>query len=252
MKTKFDCTGTRKEIAGKFYDCLGNGYVATKTEIREFDPSQEMNNEIFSTLCRVVRKDKEPGVVIEEMKKRGPVRWEHPIAFARCPCLQEQDDSKRHSWLKQKFGVVKEHELTLAQLTAFQNYKAKRSVYIWGQGSTGKSFLAWYIAKEYSGQKIEVFVGKEYGDMVREAAVSGKRHFAQGLLVLDDADKDTPSDFLEKELWHVVDLAYKNKLSIVMTSNKPPSGFAEKFAASSADTMERRIHSAMEVVELKA
>ena len=113
--------------------------------------------------------------------------------------------------------------------------KVKRGVYLQGDVGRGKTHLACAIFNNYVGQGRLRFIVVD--DLIRKIKAS----FSEGvefniasvmeadLLVLDDLGAEKTTDFVEGELYNIINFRYTNKLPTIITSNIPWNDLQNKY-----------------------
>ena len=142
------------------------------------------------------------------------------------------------------------------------NYKKgegeNKGLYIYGGVGSGKTHLAYSIAKRANEKDIAMVI-KNVPELLREFRLDLKREGVQktfiedkimnysGLLVLDDIGSEKMSDWVEETFYLIINKRYNEMLPTVFTSNLKLSELAERIG----DRLASRIAGSCVSYELK-
>lgn len=114
--------------------------------------------------------------------------------------------------------------------------KVKKGVYLQGDVGRGKTHLACAIFNNYLGQGDIRFIVVD--DLIRKIKESFDdtnalfrvvRYMEADLLILDDLGAEKTTEFVEGELYNIINHRYNNKLPTIITSNIPWNELPDKY-----------------------
>lgn len=103
--------------------------------------------------------------------------------------------------------------------------KVKKGVYLQGEVGRGKTMIACAIFNNYLGQgTLKFIVVDELIRRIKEAFNKGvefdlEKYMEADLLILDDLGAEKTTEFVEGEIYNIINYRYNNKLPTIITSN---------------------------------
>lgn len=113
--------------------------------------------------------------------------------------------------------------------------KVKKGVYLQGDVGRGKTMLACAIFNNYLGQgKLKFIVVDELIRRIKEAFGGGRefelsKYMEAELIVLDDLGAEKMTEFVEGEIYNIINYRYNKKLPTIITSNINWNDLPEKY-----------------------
>ena len=104
-------------------------------------------------------------------------------------------------------------------------HNLKKGVYLQGEVGRGKTMLACAIFNNYLGQgRLKFIVVDELIRRIKEAFNKGiefdlEKYMEADLLILDDLGAEKTTEFVEGEIYNIINYRYNNKLPTIITSN---------------------------------
>lgn len=113
--------------------------------------------------------------------------------------------------------------------------KVKKGVYLQGDVGRGKTMLACAIFNNYLGQgRLKFIVVDVLIRRIKEAFNGGvefdlSRYMEADLLILDDLGAEKTTEFVEGEIYNIINYRYNKKLPTIITSNINWNDLPEKY-----------------------
>jgi DNA replication protein DnaC len=139
---------------------------------------------------------------------------------------------------------------------------SRKGIYIYGDCGTGKTHIAYAIAKYCDSEgkirnmffnipELIRFLKKDF-DEVNKTLSSDNTNFAEvlnykGLLIIDDLGTEKLTDWVEETIYAIINKRYENVVPTLFTSNLSPAKLTEKYG----DRIVSRIVGSCDIVELK-
>jgi len=165
--------------------------------------------------------------------------------------------------IPKRFELAKYKDVPNNITTLFDKIKeSRKGIFIHGECGTGKTHIAYAIAKQSEDvMKLDV---RFYNipDLIRhlkrdfteenkflsdENTNIGKLLNFSGLLILDDFGTEKLTEWVEESLYMIINRRYENVYPTIFTSNLSPEKMVEKFG----DRIVSRIIGSCDIVELK-
>jgi len=164
--------------------------------------------------------------------------------------------------IPKRFELAKYEDVPKNVSVLFDKIKeSRKGIYIHGECGTGKTHIAYALAKQ--SEEVMKLSVKFYNipDLIRhlkrdfseenkmlseENTNFGKLLSFAGLLILDDFGTEKLTEWVEESLYSIINKRYENIYPIIFTSNLSPEKMVEKFG----DRIVSRIIGSCDVVEL--
>lgn len=165
--------------------------------------------------------------------------------------------------IPKRFELVKYGDVPESISGLFNNIKeSRKGIYIHGDCGTGKTHIAYALAKEaeevlklnvrfYNILDLMRHLKKDFSEenkyLSEENTNFGKLLAFSGLLILDDFGTEKLTEWVEESLYLIINKRYENVYPIIFTSNLSPEKMVSKFG----DRIVSRIIGSCDIVELK-
>lgn len=239
-----ECFKTKHNVSGIMYACTGDGFMTKNWRTTKYEPPEilsDLEKELMRTL----------GVDSKAIMK--PDVFYQPLAPLKiCSCRYKGGVQSHIS--DAYFKPWQNHELYTWQIKAFQDYLKKGNIYIHGTKGGGKSWLAQYICRKPISKNLEIFNDKKFREHLVKLSREGEPFNPNNkLIVLEDIDKCSSSDFFNDEFFSLVNQMDMQKCNIIMTSNFPIDELCDKFTTNdkTKEALIKRMFSNMVEVEVK-
>lgn len=161
-------------------------------------------------------------------------------------------------YLNKQFDVKKKIVETLVtkvpdkllenQIPAAKHYRENKNLFLTGIPGSGKTMLAGYIAAKNL-RVIDIFTFDTYAKAIKSKSKFIETDLKENqLIVIDDLDKINLTDYVQEQIFALMNHSNQGRISLIITSNLSLREFAERFYAHYAAAMISRYEKYVQVI----
>lgn len=231
---KDGCAGTFHTVGECVLPCSGQGYVIRRFEQTTYSTTLDEHKQIIGTLKESLA-EKMPkhgeGDIFGEVNPGAKIDTTvcRPLAIDICPCKKAARLDEYQEGILRDLGLEKIPTLSAKQSKALEDFKARKSLYIYGATGQGKTTLAAACALTYQ-RGVKVLKGEQLKTELTRMAMNNEPPKFSGLWVLDDIGQIMPSEAMRGKLFLIFDAARAGKgFRLIVTAQQPIEEICEKF-----------------------
>lgn len=229
---KDGCAGTFHTVGDCVLPCSGQGYVIRRFEQTTYSTTLDEHKHIIGTL-----KESFEGKIQGDAELFGEVNAGakidttvcRPLSIDICPCKKAARLDEYQEGILRDLGLEKIPTLSPRQSKALDDFKARKSLYIYGATGQGKTTLAAACAMTYQ-RGVKVLKGEQLKTELTRMAMNNEPPKFSGLWILDDIGQIMPSEAMRGKLFLIFDAARAGKsFRLIVTSQQTIEEICEKF-----------------------
>lgn len=228
---KDGCAGTFHTVGECVLPCSGQGYVIRRFEQTTYSTTLDEHKQTIGMFKESFKDIKNEQTLYGEENAGAKIDTTvcRPLAIDICPCKKAARLDDYQEGILRDLGLEKIPTLSAKQSKALEDFKARKSLYIYGATGQGKTTLAAACALTYQ-RGVKVLKGEQLKTELTRMAMNNEPPKFSGLWVLDDIGQIMPSEAMRGKLFLIFDAARAGKgFRLIVTAQQPIEEICEKF-----------------------